>query len=142
MKAKKSEAAKWSREVALIEKKLREKEVEINKAKPLYIKAKEKTSHVAKRLEANKKVHLKAVAKEKQHRESVESLELELADVKARSREYEEEVASASQEEDLQLRDSQMSEYYRLQAHADKKSASLTQDLERVGVVNTTLRFL
>ncbi len=54
IKGKKQENAKWSREVATLEKKMREKEVEMNQTKPLYIKAKEKTSHVAKRLEANK----------------------------------------------------------------------------------------
>ncbi len=56
IKGKKQENAKWSREVATLEKKMREKEVEMNQTKPLYIKAKEKTSHVAKRLEANKYV--------------------------------------------------------------------------------------
>lgn len=54
LKAKKQEAAKWSREVSLLEKKVREQEVEMSKRKPLYIKAKEKTSHVLKRLEASK----------------------------------------------------------------------------------------
>ncbi len=54
IKGKKQENAKWSREVATLEKKMREKEVEMNQTKPLYIKAKEKTSHVTKRLEANK----------------------------------------------------------------------------------------
>ena len=54
LKAKKQEAAKWSREVGLLEKKVREQEVEMSKKKPLYIKAKEKTSHVLKRLEASK----------------------------------------------------------------------------------------
>ena len=56
MKAKKQEAAKWSREVGLLEKRVKEQEVELSKRKPLYIKAKEKTSHVLKRLEASKYV--------------------------------------------------------------------------------------
>ena len=56
LKAKKQEAAKWSREVGLLEKRVREQEVEMSKRKPLYIKAKEKTSHVLKRLEASKYV--------------------------------------------------------------------------------------
>ena len=38
----------------MLEKKVREQEVEMSKRKPLYIKAKEKTSHVLKRLEASK----------------------------------------------------------------------------------------
>ena len=43
-----------SREMGVVEKKMREREVEMNKKKPLYIKAKERTSHVIKRLEATK----------------------------------------------------------------------------------------
>ena len=54
LKAKKQGSAKWAREMGVIEKKMREKEVEMNKKKPLYIKAKERTSHVIKRLEATK----------------------------------------------------------------------------------------
>lgn len=56
LKSKKQESAKFSREVAIIEKKVREKEVEMNRRKPMYIKAKERTSHVLKRLEASKYV--------------------------------------------------------------------------------------
>ena len=54
LKAKKQEQAKLSREMGVVEKKMREREVEMNKKKPLYIKAKERTSHVIKRLEATK----------------------------------------------------------------------------------------
>ena len=39
---------------------VREKEVELNQKKPMYIKAKEKTSHVLKRLEASKLVVINA----------------------------------------------------------------------------------
>ena len=42
--------------MGLLEKNVREQEVETSKRKPLYIKAKEKTSHVLKRLEASKYV--------------------------------------------------------------------------------------
>lgn len=54
LKAKKQGAAKFAREMSLIEKTMREKEVELVKKKPLYIKAKERTLHVVKRLEASK----------------------------------------------------------------------------------------
>ena len=61
MKSKKQESAKWSREMAVVEKKKREKEVEMNKLKPLFIKAKEQTLHVVKRLEASKYVSIENV---------------------------------------------------------------------------------
>lgn len=40
--------------MSVIEKRVREREVEMNRKKPLFIKAKERTSHVIKRLEATK----------------------------------------------------------------------------------------
>ena len=52
----------------------------------------------------------------------------------SRSEVYEEEVASQSQDEGLQLVDSQLKEYYNLQAKADKKSANHSQELETVCV--------
>lgn len=54
LKGKKQESARWSREMSVIEKRVREREVEMNRKKPLFIKAKERTSHVIKRLEATK----------------------------------------------------------------------------------------
>ena len=60
MKTKKQESAKWSREMAVVEKKKREKEMEMNKLKPLFIKAKEQTLHVVKRMEASKYVHVQS----------------------------------------------------------------------------------
>ena len=61
MKTKKQESARWSREMAVVEKKKREKEMEMNKLKPLFIKAKEQTLHVVKRLEASKCVLLESL---------------------------------------------------------------------------------
>lgn len=60
MKTKKQESAKWSREMAVVEKKKREKEMEMNKLKPLFIKAKEQTLHVVKRMEASKYVRVES----------------------------------------------------------------------------------
>ncbi len=81
-----------------------------------------------------RKAHAKAVDKEKQHSGTLDSLAGELEDVRSRSEVYEEEVASQSQDEGLQLVDSQLKEYYHLQAKADKKSANHSQELETVCV--------
>jgi len=53
LKSKKQESARWAREVATLEKKMREKEVEAHRLKPQYIKAKELTTHTTNRLKAN-----------------------------------------------------------------------------------------
>ena len=62
----------------------------------------------------------------------IESLETELDDVRNRAEQYEEDMAEESQGEDCELLDSQMVDYNRLRAKVSKKSATLTQQLERV----------
>ena len=54
LKGKKQESAKWAREVATLEKRMKEKEMEAHRLKPQYIKAKELTTHTTNRLKANK----------------------------------------------------------------------------------------
>jgi structural maintenance of chromosome 1 len=138
LKAKKQEAARWSREVGLLEKKAREQEVETSKRKPLYIKAKEKTSHVLKRLEASKRAHKKAQEEHKKHQKEVASLERELEETRERAAQFEEEMEEQSQGQDMQLLDSQVAEYNRLKTKAGKKAASLNQQLERVRLEQRT----
>ncbi len=82
---------------------------------------------------AVRKAHAKAVEKQAKHGEVLKSLASELEDVQHRSEVFEEELAS-QQASGVELVDSQLKDYYRLQAKADKKSATLTQDLERVCV--------
>ena len=53
--------------------------------------------------------------------------------MRSRAEQYEEDIAEESQGEDCQLLDSQMADYNRLRAKVSKKSATLTQQLERVG---------
>lgn len=132
LKSKKQNSAKFSREMSIIEKKMREKEVELNKKKLLYIKAKEKTSHVLKRLEASKKAQTKAKEINRKHKDQIASLESELSDVTRLAEQFEQEVAEASQGDDLQLMDSQVEEYHKLKEKAGKRTVSLSQQLERV----------
>ncbi len=80
----------------------------------------------------HRKAHAKAVEKQAKHGEVLESLASELEDVQRRSEAYEQEVAS--QHEGVELVDSQLKEYYCLQANADKKSAHLARELEQVCV--------
>eukprot|EP00731_Ephydatia_muelleri_P024127 Em0016g398a len=131
LKAKKQGAAKFAREMSLIEKTMREKEVELVKKKPLYIKAKERTLHVVKRLEASKKTHKKAVELHDKHKEEIKALEAELEEVNRCASQYEQELAD-SQSQDLQLLDSQVLEYHRLKGVVVKQSSALGQKMERL----------
>ena len=57
MKTKRQEAARYTREMNTKEKKIRDKEMELATKKPAFIKAKERKSHVNKRLEAQKYIN-------------------------------------------------------------------------------------
>ena len=54
LKVKRQEMARFSRETAVTEKKMREVETEVSRLRTEYIKAKQKTAHVVKRLQASK----------------------------------------------------------------------------------------
>ena len=54
LKDKKKEHGKLVREFQKIEQGIKNSEVELNKKRPLYIKAKEKTAHMVKKLESAK----------------------------------------------------------------------------------------
>lgn len=55
LKEKKKDVGKAQRELAKVEQSHRDADVELNKRKPAYIKAKEKTAHMQKKLDAAKK---------------------------------------------------------------------------------------
>ncbi|XP_065903678.1 structural maintenance of chromosomes protein 1A-like [Dysidea avara] len=130
LKAKKQASAKQTRESNTVEKKIRDKEVELSKKRPLFINAKEATSHVTKRLEATKKAHRKAVESQKKHQQEIAQLEEELQEVQRAMNQFEGE--GGSQEDDLQLMDSQVKEYHKLKKKASRKTAGLGQQLMRL----------
>uniref|UniRef100_T1IVB8 Structural maintenance of chromosomes protein n=1 Tax=Strigamia maritima TaxID=126957 RepID=T1IVB8_STRMM len=134
LKEKKKSAGQFMRELSKIEQEIREAELRVSNKRPMYIKTKEKTTHIQKKLESAKK-SLKAAKKaDELHMQEIKELEKELAEVEARRNEFEEAVAGESQSQgtDLQLEDSQVKEYNRLKEAAGKQSASLLQDLDSV----------
>ncbi|CAI9721520.1 maintenance of chromosomes 1A-like [Octopus vulgaris] len=134
IKEKKKEQGKLSRDLTKIEQNIKEAESELNKKRPIYIKAKEKTAHMIKKLEAAKK-SLKATKKtHDNHEAEIHQLEKELEEVEEKKREYEKgiEKESQSQGRDLQLEESQVQEYHRLKEEAGKRAARYSQDLESI----------
>lgn len=134
IKDKKKEHGKTQRELAKIEQQIREAEVELNKKRPTYIKAKERTAHMQKKLETAKK-SLKAAKKvHEAHESEIKELEDELEEVEKRQKEFEEQLAEESKSEgrDLELQDSQVEEYNRLKEEAGKLSSRYLQELDSV----------
>ncbi|XP_023244504.1 structural maintenance of chromosomes protein 1A-like isoform X2 [Centruroides sculpturatus] len=134
VKDKKKEHGKLQRELAKIEQQIREAEIELNKKRPAYIKAKERTTHMQKKLETAKK-SLKAAKKvHESHEGEVQDLEKELREIEKRQEEFEEQLTQESQSEgrDLTLEDSQVQEYNHLKEEAGKLSSRYLQELDSV----------
>ncbi|XP_020611608.1 structural maintenance of chromosomes protein 1A-like isoform X1 [Orbicella faveolata] len=132
LKSKKQENAKFSREMASVEKKITTKEAELNKNRPQYIKAKEKTSHVLKRIETSKKAYDKAKNVHKKHQAEIKELEYELEEVRSAAEKYEEEILGASQDENVELMDSQLEQYNALKEQAGRETAALKLQLDKI----------
>ncbi|XP_022237917.1 structural maintenance of chromosomes protein 1A-like isoform X2 [Limulus polyphemus] len=134
IKEKKKENGKLTRELTKIEQQIREAEIELSKKRPAYIKAKERTAHMQKKLESAKK-SLKAAKKvHEAHEGEIKELENELKEVEARQEEFEEQLAqeSESQGRDLTLEESQVQEYNSLKEEAGKLSSRYLQELDSV----------
>ena len=104
---------------------IREKDHEIQKKRPSFIKAKEKTTHMQKKVDNAKKSLGQAKKAYKSHQADVQELESELRNNERRRAEYEELTASESQSQgrNLQLEDKQIKEYHKLKEKAGKESA-------------------
>ncbi|KAJ8940823.1 hypothetical protein NQ314_010581, partial [Rhamnusium bicolor] len=134
LKEKKKEHGKYNRELAKIEQDIREVEVEISKKRPQFIKAKERVTHMQKKLDGAIKTLEQARKAHEAHMNDIKKLEDELADVEKAKEEYEAHIAGESQSQgrDVHLEDAQVREYHRLKEEAAKRSARYMQELDSV----------
>ena len=117
-----------------IEQDIRETESEINKKRPTFIKAKERVTHMQKKLEAAQKSLQQARKANAAHAEDIAQLERELAEVDKRREEYEESLQSEShsQGRSVHLEEEQVRQYHRLKEEAGRQSARYLQELDSV----------
>merc|ERR1719245_898368 len=132
LKEVKKEQGKSQREFAKIDSEIREKENLIQKKRPAFIKAKEKSSHLNKKVEGAKKSLKQAEKAYNSHKTDVEELETELRAAERRRDEYLELTASEyqSQGRNLQLEGNQIKEYQKLKEKAAKESARYMAELD------------
>merc|ERR1719210_983166 len=132
LKEEKKNQGKSQREFAKIDSEIREKENLIQKKRPAFIKAKEKSSHLNKKVEGAKKSLKQAEKAYNSHKTDVEELETELRAAERRKDEYEAITAteSESQGRDLKLEGSQIKEYQKLKEKAAKTSARHMAELD------------
>lgn len=134
LKEKKKEQGKVGRELAKIEQDIREVEVEVSKKKPQFIKAKERVTHMQKKLDGAIKTLDQVRKAHDAHMNDIKKLEDELQEVDEAKQAYEASVAgeSQSQGKDVHLEDEQVKEYHRLKEEAAKRSARYMQELDSV----------
>lgn len=133
LKEKKKELGRMMRDQQMIEKEIKEKDADLNQKRPLYIKAKENTSHKIKKLEAARKSLQNAQKCYKKRKADMEELDREQGAVEMARQEFEErmEEEAQSQGQDLQLEENQVKAYHRLKEEASKRAATLAQELEK-----------
>ncbi|XP_007437635.1 structural maintenance of chromosomes protein 1B [Python bivittatus] len=134
LKAKKSAFGMLNRSNQLIEKEIRALEDILNRKRPQYIKAKERTSHQIKKVDMAKKNlrdHMKEQAKQE---ESKRELELELTDIDKAWRTFEKRVEEETRhrEREVLLEESQVNQYQELKELVRRKVAILTQQREKL----------
>ncbi|XP_072553186.1 structural maintenance of chromosomes protein 1A isoform X2 [Salminus brasiliensis] len=133
LKEKKKELGRMMRDQQNVEKEIKEKDAELNQKRPLYIKAKENTSHKIKKLEAARKSLQNAQKMYKKRKADMEELDREQGAVETARQEFEErmEEEAQSQGQDLTLEENQVKQYHRLKEEASKRAATLAQELEK-----------
>lgn len=134
LKEKRKDQGRISRELAKIEQDIREVEVEISKKRPTFIKAKERVTHMQKKLDGAIKTLDQARKANEAHNNDIRKLDEELAEVEKAKTEYETTIAGESQSQgrDVHLEDAQVVEYHRLKEEAAKRSARYMQELDSV----------
>merc|ERR1719225_643449 len=136
LKDAKKTAGKKNRELDKVTQDIRDKEAEVSKKKPAYIKAKEKTSHMVKKVDNAKKSLKQAQKAEEAHKADIQELETELRNVERRKTEYEDQVREESQSSGtgstMVLEDDQIEAYQNLKEKAGKESARHMSDLDSI----------
>uniref|UniRef100_A0AAR2M6U6 Structural maintenance of chromosomes protein n=1 Tax=Pygocentrus nattereri TaxID=42514 RepID=A0AAR2M6U6_PYGNA len=132
LKEKKKELGRMMRDQQNVEKEIKYViRNSLNQKRPLYIKAKENTSHKIKKLEAARKSLQNAQKMYKKRKADMEELDQEQGAVEMSRQEFEErmEEEAQSQGQDLTLEENQ--QYHRLKEEASKRAATLAQELEK-----------
>lgn len=134
VKQKKQEQGKIMREITTIERDIMEKEKELNKKRPHYIKAKENTNFVVKKVDNAKKTLQKAEDRHKSQQMTIKDLERQIDEISSKRKEFDGEVEKESELEgrDLELEASQIRDYHNLKEKAAKRSTKINTEIEKL----------
>ena len=129
LKKKKSDIAKVQREQALLDKAVKDKEMELNLKRPKYIKTTEKVSHLQKKLDNTKKQITKSEMAHEKHQVDITELERELSEIQQMIESYE---LENQESQEIELEDTQMQEYNALKEKAGQQTTALRQNLTKI----------
>ncbi|XP_077122745.1 structural maintenance of chromosomes protein 1B isoform X2 [Ranitomeya variabilis] len=134
LKTAKRDSGRMSRELQLIEKEIKSREILLNNLRPQYIKAKENTAHQLKKSESTKSVKKNNEKRCHKLEQEITELVTEIGAIKEARREFERKVEEdhSRRQVDVELEQSQLEEYKSLKDTARKKSAILQQHLEKL----------
>lgn len=132
VRTRKSNHNKLSKQLANIDRQIREVELTLNKKRPAFIKAKENATHIEKKLEAAKKSLASAEKTHANHRETVKDLEDEYKKVVKKIKKFDAEVEKEKEaaKHDIVLESAQREEYNRLKEEVATESAKIRAQLD------------
>ncbi|EDW43426.1 GM26555 [Drosophila sechellia] len=134
LREKKKDAGKITRDLAKIDQEIREFETQMNKRRPLYIKAKEKVTHCKKKLISLQKTLETAREADNAHQSDIRKLEKQLADVEALKKRFEDEIENESQRrgKSVNMEEGLVQEYDRLKQEAEATATQYRSELDSV----------
>ncbi|KAH8336546.1 hypothetical protein KR074_006753 [Drosophila pseudoananassae] len=134
LREKKKDAGKITRDLAKIEQEIREFETQMNKRRPLYIKAKEKVTHCKKKLASLQKTLETAREADNAHQQDIRKLEKQLADVEALKKRFEDEIENESHRrgKSVNMEEGLVQEYDRLKQEAEATATQYRSELDSV----------
>ncbi|XP_069619415.1 structural maintenance of chromosomes protein 1B isoform X2 [Ranitomeya imitator] len=134
LKTAKRDSGRMSRELQLIEKEIKSREILLNNLRPQYIKAKENTAHRLKKSESTKSAKKNNENRYHKLEQEITELVTEISAIQEARREFERKVEEdhSRRQVDVELEQSQLEEYKSLKDTARKKSAVLQQHLEKL----------
>ena len=134
LREKKKDAGKISRDLAKVEQEIREFETQMNKKRPLYIKAKEKVAHCQKKLISLQKTLETAREADNAHQLDIKKLEKQMADVESMKKRFEDEVSNESQRrgKSVHMEEGLVQEYDSLKQKAEATATRYRSQLDSV----------
>ncbi|EDW81202.1 uncharacterized protein Dwil_GK11152 [Drosophila willistoni] len=134
LREKKKDAGKITRDLAKIDQEIREFETQMNKRRPLYIKAKEKVTHCKKKLVSLQKTLETAREADNAHQQDIRKLEKQLSDIETLKKSFEDDIENESQRrgKSVNMEEGLVQEYDRLKQEAEATATQYRSELDSV----------